>query len=368
MAQLAEKLQLVQDPVTFCGDQGAKDYHAIYFLNSEYHPQWSLSADTKKFDPKGAPATSVCTAYLQFLYGNDLGQYRDKFKHINIYTGPDNTLYFFKAPDEISRLKNATMELKTSNERLIAVAQGIKRQNVNLSQDVEKLTSACLKAANLESETIQQLRTENYGLNSEISRLGQMLEQKDEEMERLLRAQQEKDEQDQVDGGIFQQNEELLQELQDVALEVQNKSSQLQAKEYEVALRESAVRERLQQLEAARINDAKELEDEYAKLNRIKEERLDTLVLQGGVSKVVAEHPAKDALDIRTQKILLDSQNEAMQEIKAQLKTLEAQNTALRLENQKLAEENEVIAADALRCRTIARRNKVTIPHPEEKE
>lgn len=100
MAALVEELQLVRDPQTFCRDQSSANYDAIYFVKSQFHRGWNpLTAEKTKFNPlEGPPQTSVCTAYLKFLYGTQ-PQF-DKLKHINIYTGPGPSLYFFRAAPE----------------------------------------------------------------------------------------------------------------------------------------------------------------------------------------------------------------------------------------------------------------------------
>ena len=99
MAELVEELQFVSDHVAFCKSQSASDYKAIYFVNGEFSRGWDpLTAEKTRFNPlEWLPApTSVCTAYLQFLYGaQDFGD--DKFKRINIYRGQGPSLYFFRA-------------------------------------------------------------------------------------------------------------------------------------------------------------------------------------------------------------------------------------------------------------------------------
>jgi hypothetical protein len=102
MAALVEGLQFVSDPVAFCQSQNANHYRAIYFVKGEFSPEWDpLTAEKTRFNPlEWLPApTSVCAAYLQFLYGQqEFGE--DKFRRINIYTGPGPSLYFFRAVPE----------------------------------------------------------------------------------------------------------------------------------------------------------------------------------------------------------------------------------------------------------------------------
>jgi hypothetical protein len=99
MAELVEGLRIVSDPLSFCRGQSANDYKAIYFVKGEFSPEWDpIIAEKTRFNPlEWLPVpTSVCTAYLQFLYGpQEFGN--DKFQRINIYTGPGPSLYFFRA-------------------------------------------------------------------------------------------------------------------------------------------------------------------------------------------------------------------------------------------------------------------------------
>jgi DNA repair exonuclease SbcCD ATPase subunit len=369
MAQLeGKKLQLVQEPIAFCKGQHSQNYKAIYFVNSEYSPQWNPSPHDKRFDPEesGEPPTSVCTEYLKFLDGNNLGQYSNKFNHINIYRDSDATLYFFKAPDEISRLKNATKELKTSNERLIDVAQGIKRQNVKLSQDVARLTRASSEAARLQPLESDQLREENERLNSKIRGLQKQLEIKDEQLERSRQevTQTLSDHEERVKRDRAE-HEQILEQIQNLNDKLTTRESEVEAQEKQVESilqRESESEGLVEELESTR----QELDEEWEKMSQKKayldkrEETLNTYVTDK-VTEAIEKLRTKDAHLIASQTNVLASNTEEIEKLRNKLKELQTQNTKLLQDNNKLTKDNEWITADALQVRTKAKQLGVKI-------